>query len=131
MAVAKTRHIGGLGKSPLTTVPDAVVTRQYRLITTERREMNRPTLESQIRLSKMSEDELKDLFLPHGFWQKLDHQIFLHFESLWEIIHWNWFDIWEGSEDANKYRSWGIKIKRKLFGGNNAQKHNRVGAKPR
>ncbi len=74
----------------------------------------RPTLEEQIRISKMSDKELIEVLRPPRvrFW------IFRHFELLWHIIHWNWFDIWEGSENADEHRSWYMKLKRRLFGGN-------------
>lgn len=77
--------------------------------------MERPTLEEQIRVSKMTDEELVQLLAPPG---NVDFWIHWHFEFLWRVIHWNWFDIWEGSEDADKHREWFIKVKRKLFGGN-------------
>lgn len=80
--------------------------------------MSRPTLEEQIRVSKMTDEELREFFLPHGLWQWVDFRIHWHLTFLWHVIHWNWFDIWEGSENADKYRSWDIRLKRKLFGGN-------------
>jgi len=80
--------------------------------------MERPTLEEQIRVSKMTREELIDLFRPHGFWQKVSFWMHWHCESLWHIVRWKWNDMWEGTEDADKYRCWAIKLKRKLFGGN-------------
>lgn len=80
--------------------------------------MQRPTLENQIKTSKMSGEELVDCLMPHGFWQKVDFQLHWHFNFLWRVIHWNWFDVYEGMGDADKYRTWYIKLKRKLFGGN-------------
>lgn len=80
--------------------------------------MERPTLEDQIRVSKMTREELIDCLIPHTFWEKVNFWIFCHCELSWHIINWNWFDIWEGSESADKYRSWYIRLKRKFWGGN-------------
>lgn len=80
--------------------------------------MERPTLEDQIRVSKMTCEECVEALMPHTFWQKLSFWIYNHCESLWHIIRWKWFDMWEGTEDADKYRCWIIKLKRKFFGGN-------------
>jgi hypothetical protein len=77
--------------------------------------MNRPTLEEQIRISKMTDKEAIKALAPE---RNIDLWIHRHCSLLWHIIHWNWFDIWEGTEDADKYRSREIKLKRKLFGGN-------------
>lgn len=75
-------------------------------------------LEDQITVSKMTKEELIDCLMPHGFRQKIDFWIFCHCEFLWHVIRWKWFDVWEGSENADKYRPWYIKLKRKFFGGN-------------
>lgn len=74
----------------------------------------RPTLEEQIAVSKMTDEELVELLRPPRvkFW------LYRHCNLLWSIVYWNWFDIWEGIEDADEYRSWYMKLKRRLFGGN-------------
>ncbi len=73
--------------------------------------LEKPTLEEQIRVSKMTDGEcIKALTGGWHFW------VFRHSELLWTILFWNWFDIWEGSENANSYRSWYMKLKIKLFG---------------
>lgn len=84
--------------------------------------MERPTLEDQIRVSKMTREELIEVLRPHTLLGMVNFWIFRHCELLWHIINWNWFDLWEGTEDADKYRSWYIKLKRKLLGGNKKEK---------
>ena len=79
---------------------------------------NRPLLEDQVRVSKMTTEELVEALMPQTLWQKMSFWLFRHNEFLWTVIRWKWFDIREGSEDADKYRPWYIKLKRKLFGGN-------------
>lgn len=89
-------------------------------------DMERPTLEEQIKASKATsgetaqsfkptDEEIAQMFTPVG---RVDLWIYNHCELLWHIIHWCWFDIWEGIEDADEHREWFIKVKRKLFGGN-------------
>jgi len=80
--------------------------------------MKRPTLEDQIRVSKMTDRECVEALLPHTPFGKVDFWLHWRFSLFWSVIHWNWFDIWEGSENADKYRSWYIKLKRHFFGGN-------------
>jgi len=73
----------------------------------------RLTLEDQIKVNKMTDEEcVKALTSGVSFW------IFCRSKFLWTIIYWNWFDIWKGSENADNYRPWYIKLKRKLLGGN-------------
>lgn len=56
---------------------------------------DRPTLEEQIAVSKMTDQELRDLLTcRHDFWRRLDLFIFCHSELFWHIIHWNWFCIY-------------------------------------
>lgn len=81
-------------------------------------ESQRPTLEEQIKVSKMTEEELVECLMPHGFWQTLSFWMHNHCELLWHILYWHWFDVWEESENADKHRPWYIKLKRQLFGGN-------------
>lgn len=57
--------------------------------------MERPTLEAQIRVSKMTEKELRNFLTPAS---RLEFWIYCHCERLWHVIY--------------------IKLKRKLFGGN-------------
>jgi len=83
---------------------------------------DRPTLEDQLAVSKMTNEDCVDALMPHVFWQTLSFWMFTYCEFLWRIIHWNWFDIWEETEDADKYRTWYIKLKRKLFGSNKPRK---------
>jgi len=83
--------------------------------------MGRPTLEEQIRISKMTDKECIEALVPSKGLRLINFWIYRHCELLWRIVHWNWFDIWEGTEDADKYRSWYIKLKRRLFGGNSSQ----------
>lgn len=80
--------------------------------------MDRPTLEDQIILSKMTREELIDQLMPHGLWQISSFWLHRHCKLLWCVVRWNWFDIWEGSENADEYRAWYIKLKIRLFGGN-------------
>ena len=87
--------------------------------------MTRPTLEEQIRISKMTEEEWIEALLPHGFWQRLDFWMHNYLLLLWRIIHWDWFDVFEGLEDVDKYRPWYMKLKIKLFGGNKEESNAR------
>lgn len=54
--------------------------------------MDRPTLEQQIAVSKMTDEECMEAFKPHGFQEKVDFWIFRHTYRIWQTIHWNWFD---------------------------------------
>ena len=81
--------------------------------------MTRPTLEAQINASKRADEEIEKFFRPPG---KFGFWIYCHLNLLWHIRYWKWFDIWEGCENADKYRPWCIKLKRKLFGGNKKDK---------
>lgn len=83
--------------------------------------MIRPILEEQIMASKMTDEECINALLPQTFLDEIDFWLHNHCLLIWRIIKWNWFDIWEGSEDADRYRSWDIKLKRKLFGGNEVE----------
>ncbi len=86
--------------------------------------MKRPTLKDQIdydeMMDNMTDQELQDYFSPVTMFgsQRLDLWVSTHCELLWHIIHWSWFDIWEGREDADQHRRWYMKLKRRLFGGN-------------
>jgi len=52
----------------------------------------KPTLEEQIAVSKMTEEECIRALMPKGFRQKCDFWLHCHFLFLWQLIHWNWFD---------------------------------------
>ena len=52
---------------------------------------DRPTLEEQIAISKLTYEECMELIRPHG-WKKLDFFLHNNVRWLWSIIHWNWFD---------------------------------------
>ena len=77
--------------------------------------VGRPTLEDQIALSKMSGDELIQLLRPHTFLGWCSFYLHWHCESLWHVVCCKWFDIWEGTEDADGYRCWAIRLKRRLL----------------
>jgi len=86
----------------------------------------RPTLKEQLQVSRvpsqdMSSEELVGLLLPRGAKEAVKFWIFRHCKLLWCIVYWNWHDIYEGSENADQYRTWYMKLKRKLFGGNRNQ----------
>ena len=53
---------------------------------------DRPTLEEQIAISKLTDEECIKLIVPHDGLRGMDFFIFCHLEWLWHIIHWNWFD---------------------------------------
>lgn len=84
--------------------------------------MNRPTLGEQIAISKMTDEECIKALLPQTSLGKIDFWLHNHCLLVWRIVHWNWFDTWEGSENADKYKSWDMKLKRRLFGGNKPYK---------
>jgi len=54
--------------------------------------MKRPTLDEQIRISKMTDEECIEALVPSKGWQSIDFRIFCHCKVLWQLIHWNWFD---------------------------------------
>ena len=68
--------------------------------------MDRPTLEEQIRINKMTDEEcIRALMTPLGW-------IHNHCLLVWRIIRWNWFNIWTGEEGfilfaKHKFREWG------------------------
>jgi len=75
---------------------------------------DRPTLADQVTISKMTDDELIDCFMPHGFWQKLDFWIF-GCHLLWNIIHWKWLDLRTDTYSFKEYwKSVWLKIRRKV-----------------
>lgn len=51
----------------------------------------RPTLEDQIAISKLQDEECIELLKGKGI-KRVDFWIFCHMEALWHIIHLNWFD---------------------------------------
>lgn len=76
----------------------------------------RPLLKDQIKANRiLTDEELIKLLAPP---RNIEFWIFRHSELLWQILWWNWFDIWEETENADEYRTWYMKLKRKLFGGN-------------
>ena len=54
--------------------------------------MERPTLEDQITVSKMTDEECIEALVPRKGRLGVDFRIFCHWEFLWHLIHWNWFD---------------------------------------
>ena len=61
--------------------------------------MNRPTLAQQLaekkreeEMDKLSDEEVESLFLPHGFWNRIDFWMFNHlhfiFSLMWRAINW-------------------------------------------
>ena len=52
----------------------------------------KPTLGEQIAISKLSDEELVDLFLPHGCWQHINFWTFEHLPLLhqlfWKTVCW-------------------------------------------
>ena len=55
----------------------------------------RPTLEEQIRVSKMTDEELiKLLMLP----SKIEFWLFRHSQFLYSLLYWSWFCIWCGKK---------------------------------
>ena len=50
----------------------------------------RPTLEDQIRVSKMTDEKCIKLLVPA---RNIEFWIFRHCELLWHILYWRWFDI--------------------------------------
>jgi len=53
---------------------------------------NRPTLEEQIAISKLTNEECIQLLMGRNKIERFDFFIFRHAEWLWHILHWNWFD---------------------------------------
>ena len=64
---------------------------------------NRPTLERQIAISKMTDEECIDALIPHGFGGKLEFFIFCHFYFLWCIFRWKWYDKRTDSYSFKEY----------------------------
>ena len=54
--------------------------------------MTRPTLEEQLKLANMSDEEVEELFRPHGLGEKIDWWVFVHLRPLhyviWAGINW-------------------------------------------
>lgn len=61
--------------------------------------MGRPTLAQQLlskkreeELNKLSDEEVKSLFLPHGLWEHVDFWLFNHlhfiFHLIWGTVNW-------------------------------------------
>ena len=74
-----------------------------------REAMMRPTLEDQIRLSKMSREELIDLLMPHGLHQHINFWLHNNCLLIWRIKNWNWFNIWTGESGFRKFMRHGFK----------------------
>lgn len=72
----------------------------------------RPTLKEQLDLAGLSDEELIKLLVPSG---SMEFWLYNHLPSLWHIILWKWFDIYEGMENADTHRCWIMKIKVRLF----------------
>ena len=53
---------------------------------------DRPTLEEQIAVSKLTYEECMELIRPHGL-KKVDFFLHQKVRWLWSILHWNWFDV--------------------------------------
>jgi len=75
---------------------------------------DRPTLEEQIRVSKMTMEELIDCLAPHGLWEKLSFWLHNHCNPLWHLYRWNWFNIWTDEKGfwlfaRHGFREWGRK----------------------
>jgi hypothetical protein len=71
--------------------------------------MDRPTLEEQIRVSKMTDEECIDALIPHTFWGRIDFWLDCHCPLLWRILHWNWFNIYTGESGVVKFAKHGFK----------------------
>lgn len=72
--------------------------------------MNRRTTEEEVawqlrdeEWQKMSGEELIELFMPHGFWEKIDFFLFWHLAFLWCIMHWKWYDDRTDSYSLREY----------------------------
>lgn len=58
--------------------------------------MRRPTLEEQIQVSKVTDEELIETLAPSKGWQGLNFWFFCHAKLLWRVIHWNWLEVMKG-----------------------------------
>jgi hypothetical protein len=70
---------------------------------------DRPTLEEQIRGSKMTYKELVDCLMPHGVHQHIDFWFHNHCQFLWRLVRWNWFNLWTGEKGFWLFAKHGFK----------------------
>ena len=69
--------------------------------------MDRPTLEEQIRVSKMTEEELVKALLPHTPFERVSFWLHSHCPFVWRVVRWNWFNIWTEEKGFMKFaRHW-------------------------
>ncbi|KKL19405.1 hypothetical protein LCGC14_2465830, partial [marine sediment metagenome] len=54
----------------------------------------KPTLEEQIAVSKLSDDECIKLLCPSG----LNFWLYRKLPFVWRLVRWNWFNIWTEDE---------------------------------
>ncbi len=71
--------------------------------------MKRPTLEEQIRISKMTDEECIKALLPQTPLGKIDFWLHNHCLLVWRIFKWNWFNIWTGEKGFIKFAKHGFK----------------------
>ena len=60
----------------------------------------RPTLEEQIRVSKLTDEELLRLLAPP---HNLELWMYGHCKLLWRIVSWNWYNC---MTDTTSFRNW-------------------------
>jgi len=60
--------------------------------------MERKTLEEQIEISKLTDDECISLLTGNNVWRRIDFWIYRKLHCVWRIIHWNWFNLLEDEE---------------------------------
>jgi len=70
--------------------------------TKEMGDIMKPTLEEQIAISKLTDEECLKLLLPHTLLGKIDYWIHNHALLLWRLYRWNWFNTWTGE--------WGFRL---------------------
>ena len=73
----------------------------------------RPTLEEQIRISKMPDEECIKALLPSTVSEHIDFWLHNELMLIWRIIHWNWFNLWTGEKGfwlfaKHSFKEWKI-----------------------
>lgn len=71
--------------------------------------MERPTLEEQIRVSKMTRDELVECLMPHGMQERFSFWLHDYCLFLWRVIFWKWVNIWTGEKGFRVFAKHGFK----------------------
>ncbi len=71
--------------------------------------MNRSTLDEQIAISKLTEEDCIRALIPHSVLGRSDFWLHNHLVLVWRFIHWNWFNIFSGERSFFKFAKHGFR----------------------